>query len=262
MADEQHTRNLVIGNVTILRDEHGRYSLNTLHKAGGHEDRHRPSQWLRNESTVELIDELKSEGGNSPLETIHGGAKRGTYVLEELAIAYAGWISPQFQLIVIRAFMAMRDFRQQGTIPEFDPFANYPELQMIHRMAIEVAKTRDEIDVVRNEVLDIRKEQQQQNAQLHSQEERIAAFSRIYSPAGRSSCIQWIKDAGKPFLPPILFDNFKAECKRRELPILFRPGNMQWPLPYYTIKTLENAYEEVTKQLSFFRVPKKPRRRA
>lgn len=103
---------LVVANTAIRQDEGGRYCLNDLHKAAGGENRHRPSLWLENQQTQELIEEIAKAGipaleQNQPVSVIRGGSSPGTYVCKELVYAYAMWISPKFHLAVIRAFDAL-----------------------------------------------------------------------------------------------------------------------------------------------------------
>ena len=101
-----------IADVGIRVDAKGRYCLNDLHKAAGGERRHGPSLWLENQQTKELTAEIArevSDAGN-PVSVVKGGAKQGTYVAKELVYAYAMWISPAFNLKVIRAYdKAMSD---------------------------------------------------------------------------------------------------------------------------------------------------------
>ncbi|AAF85093.1 hypothetical protein ADT28_02255 [Xylella fastidiosa] len=108
------TQQLAINSLPI-REQDGLYSLNDFHKASGGAVRHRPSEFLRLDKTKALVVELT----NSPefVSSIKGGAPHlfvrkekgragSTFACRELAIAYASWISPAFQLKVIRVFLA------------------------------------------------------------------------------------------------------------------------------------------------------------
>lgn len=96
-----------------VRQRDGLYSLNDLHRAAGAADKHRPNQFMRLETTHELIEEIRcADLRITPTRTIKGnradGRPQGTYVCRELVYAYAMWISPKFHLHVIRAFDALR----------------------------------------------------------------------------------------------------------------------------------------------------------
>jgi len=109
---------------TDIRIHDGLYSLNDLHRAAGKEDRHRPSLWLENQQTKELIAELEQESEQSrnscfgderspdlvfaPVKSVRGGSGgSATYACKELVYAYAMWISAKFHLHVISAFDAL-----------------------------------------------------------------------------------------------------------------------------------------------------------
>lgn len=97
--------NLIISNQAIST-HNGLFSLNDLHKVSGGADKHRPTWFLRNQETKELIAEIESEN-QIAYHTINGGNHRGTYVCKELVYRYAMWISAKFSLMVIRAFDMM-----------------------------------------------------------------------------------------------------------------------------------------------------------
>lgn len=103
---------LTISNKKI-RIKDGLYCLNDLHKASGADNKNRPSIWLENAKTKELIGEILKAGFSAsgdtviPVSVAKGGRSSGTYACKELVYAYAMWISPEFHLHVIRAYDAL-----------------------------------------------------------------------------------------------------------------------------------------------------------
>lgn len=115
------SRGIKMSNLQILtqsiRTFENLYALNDLHIASGGKDKHRPNQFIRLDTTKALIAEIEKD--NQHALKIIRGTNGGTYACEELVIAYAMWISPQFHLVVLRAFMAMhRKQPQQLALPE------------------------------------------------------------------------------------------------------------------------------------------------
>lgn len=100
---------LVIDGVSVRLDKSGRYCLNDLHRASGGEERHKPGNFFRQDNIKELCAEIDrcSDMSIASVESIRGGAGQGTYVCKELVFAYAMWISPSFNLKVIRTFDAV-----------------------------------------------------------------------------------------------------------------------------------------------------------
>lgn len=114
---------LIIGNTQIRRDVAGRYCLNDLHQASGGNNRHRPSLWLSNKQTKELVAELEagipaSVAGIPATEAVSvesEGFSKGVYALKELVYSYAMWISPTFHLHVIRSYDAAHSGERSGS---------------------------------------------------------------------------------------------------------------------------------------------------
>lgn len=96
---------IAIDGVAVRQDTNGRYCLNDLHRAAGNEGRQRPSIWLQNNQTQELAQEI-SKAGIPALEVVKGGSNPGVYACKEMVYSYAMWISPAFNLKVIRTFDA------------------------------------------------------------------------------------------------------------------------------------------------------------
>lgn len=130
-------------NLTILnnsiRSYENLYSLNDLHKASGNAEKHRPSLFIRLDTTQDLISEIQREVKSTDLifKTTGGRGLRGTYACEELVLAYATWISPKFHLIVLRAFLNLHK-NQTALLPS----TITPEQQQAIQSAVQQAHHR------------------------------------------------------------------------------------------------------------------------
>lgn len=114
---------IIVAGVDIVIDEKGRLNLNDLHTASGGENKNRPSIWAELEKTKALIATLLESDETldpSVLSIVKGGSNPGTFAHELLAISYASWISPEFQLQVNRVFLAYRrgELVHSSTPPE------------------------------------------------------------------------------------------------------------------------------------------------
>lgn len=126
---------LMIAGVHIQADNKGRVSLNDLHRASG-DPQKKPGKWTQLKSTKELIAELNAQVSDMTLAIQHGGDRPGTYAHELLAVSYAGWMSPAFQLKVNQAFIDSRRPRSLAVVEQ------YPELKAIQELVITTAEAR------------------------------------------------------------------------------------------------------------------------
>lgn len=117
----------VIAGHEIAMDEHGRFNLNAIHHASGTGKGKMPSNWARSSTALEQIQELESNSSDlrnseAPVLESRKGRYGGTYAHELLAVSYAGWISPKFQLQVNQVFLDYRmgklhESEQQQALP-------------------------------------------------------------------------------------------------------------------------------------------------
>lgn len=119
--------NLTILN-TAIRQIDNLFNLNDLHAISGSESKHKPSNFTRLDTTQELVAEIQKEEPTATAVKSLRGTQGGTYACEEIALAYAMWISPKFHLVVLRAFLAMHkgDLQNQPKmLPVAEPEPTY-----------------------------------------------------------------------------------------------------------------------------------------
>ncbi len=105
--------NLIISNREI-RQIDDFYCLNDLHKAGGGEQKHRPSKFVRTEQTKGLIAKIDlSPNMGLALKVLKGGGNPGTYACKQIILAYGMWISSELYLAVINAFLDRQEEPRQ-----------------------------------------------------------------------------------------------------------------------------------------------------
>lgn len=130
------TNQLIISDTLIPVDHYNRVNLNALHKASGKENSKRPSIWLTTKSACELVNELSKDSclGQNVIKKQRGGnGGGGTFAHELLAISYAGWISPKFQLEVNRVFLeSKREEPELAPLPSLSELPNidFPEMRL------------------------------------------------------------------------------------------------------------------------------------
>lgn len=99
---------LIIAEQEIVINKSGLYCLNDLHKAamanGRATDSHRPGNFLKSQS--EFIAAATATG--VAVRTVNGGAHKGTYADELVAMKYAGWIDPAYEVQVYQAVQALK----------------------------------------------------------------------------------------------------------------------------------------------------------
>lgn len=118
---------LTILGIEVRADEHGRYSLNDLHRAAmvaagragdPNRDHQRPALFLRTASVKSFIAAIDAESVDAQkcASTIKGGKaqSQGTYAAELVVMRYAGWISPEFEIKAYRALKQLHDAERAG----------------------------------------------------------------------------------------------------------------------------------------------------
>lgn len=105
---------VVVNGVSVRVDKEGRYSLNDLHAAavlkGEATESQRPNKFIRSASVKRFVTALDSRGQKSRVEqkqslkVVNGGIDKGVWAAELLAIRYAAWIKPEFEIRVYDTF--------------------------------------------------------------------------------------------------------------------------------------------------------------
>lgn len=104
-------RTMSVCGVSVRRDAEGRYSLNDLHRSavesGKASDSQRPGNFLKSSAIVGFIEALETATEIAVCVKLPGRSG-GTFADELVAMRYAGWIDPGFEVEVYRTFQSAR----------------------------------------------------------------------------------------------------------------------------------------------------------
>lgn len=64
----------------------------------------RINNFLRNQQTIDFINELESDARISATTVKKGGVEQGTWMHRLLAFKFAAWLNPKFELFVYKTF--------------------------------------------------------------------------------------------------------------------------------------------------------------
>lgn len=99
---------VTVNGVSVRVDSEGRYNLNDLHAAavlkGEANDSQRPSLFMRSAQIKRFAQALTEAQKCASVQIIKGGLQQGVWGLELVAIRYAAWLSPQFEIRVYETF--------------------------------------------------------------------------------------------------------------------------------------------------------------
>lgn len=109
---------VIVNGVSVRVDEEGRYCLNDLHAAavlnGEANESQKPSKFIRSASVRRFIKVLATRGQKRPHEKsqviliVEGGCDKGIWGVEMIAVRYAAWIKPEFEIDVYNTFIESR----------------------------------------------------------------------------------------------------------------------------------------------------------
>ncbi|WP_334468313.1 KilA-N domain-containing protein [Arsenophonus sp. PmNCSU2021_1] len=99
---------VVIENTVVRQDAFGRYCLNDLHRAavaqGKATESQRPSNFLKSEGVSNFVQKASEATKIASVNIIKGGLESGSWAVEIIAIRYAAWIDPAFEVQVYERF--------------------------------------------------------------------------------------------------------------------------------------------------------------
>lgn len=99
---------VIVNGVSVRVDKEGRYSLNDLHAAavakGEATESQRPSNFIKSQQIKRFAQTLSEATNIASVNTIKGGEESGVWGLELVAIRYAAWLNPMFEIRVYNTF--------------------------------------------------------------------------------------------------------------------------------------------------------------
>lgn len=103
---------LIIADTQVGINKDGMYCLNHLHKAamaqGKATESHKPSEFFRSAEVMAFVGAVELEAGIPASKTVKGRGVTGTWAVELVAMKYAGWIDPRYEVQVYQAVQALK----------------------------------------------------------------------------------------------------------------------------------------------------------
>ncbi|QDL33992.1 KilA-N domain-containing protein [Serratia liquefaciens] len=117
---------VAVNGVSVRVDEEGRYNLNDLHAAavaeGNATESQRPGEFLKTKQVQRFVQALSDAKKVASVLTIKGGPLQGSWGLELIAIRYAAWLNPLFEIKVYETFQMLvrRGFDAMSRLNKID----------------------------------------------------------------------------------------------------------------------------------------------
>ncbi|ENG6259394.1 KilA-N domain-containing protein [Yersinia enterocolitica] len=134
-----------VNGVSVRIDEEGRYNLNDLHAAavaeGNATESQRPGEFLKTKQVRLFVQALSDAKKIASVKTIKGGSQQGSWGLELVAIRYAAWLNPLFEIKVYETFQMLvrKGFDAMSHLNKLDHIIN-TETQEISQCARKMAR--------------------------------------------------------------------------------------------------------------------------
>jgi hypothetical protein len=204
------------------------------------------SNYWKNKETHEFIEELarsltiRRDVLVQPVTT-GPNDQRGTWVHPRVAYHLGQWCSPK---AAVQVTAWLEELHTKGTVSLIPARATTPSEMFLAQAHINVAFEQRLVALETQN-----HEEQTAREALTAQVETLLARQ---PPVGKSTIPAWLKRTHKPYIPKSVLSNLRAECSSMEEPEKFRPDGCDYLLSYYSPYTIATAYEQVTRQLSFF----------
>jgi hypothetical protein len=161
-------------------------------------------------------------------------SERGTWVHPRVAYHLGQWCSPK---AAVQVTEWLEELHTTGTVS----------------LRPQKAMTTNEMFLWQAQInVEMEQKLLAQGEQIAALQEQVTAITDRQPPAGKSRIEDWLRRQSKPYLPKDVLAHLRAACREHEAPELFRPDGFDYPLPYFSHDTIAAAYEQVTRQLSFF----------
>ena len=134
-----------VNGISVRVDNEGRYNLNDLHAAavanGQATESQRPGAFMQSMQVKRFVRTLSDAMKVASVKVVKGGTEQGTWGLELVAIRYAAWLNPLFEIKVYETFQMVirKGIDAMSRLNKIDHVIN-TETKTISQCASQMAK--------------------------------------------------------------------------------------------------------------------------